>query len=74
MHPEQEVAFDIELLTGMTFISIVPYRLAPMELKEIKEQLQELLEKGFILPSVSSWGAPALFVTKKGWVFEHVYN
>ena len=42
-----------------------PYRMAPAELKELKEQLQELLEKGFIRPSTSPWGAPVLFVKKK---------
>ena len=39
--------------------------MAPLELKELKFQLQELLEKGFIRPSVSPWGAPVLFVKKK---------
>ena len=43
----------------------VPYRMAPIELKELKVQLQELLDKGFVQPSVSSWGAPVLFVKKK---------
>ncbi|KAA0035500.1 pol protein [Cucumis melo var. makuwa] len=42
-----------------------PYRMAPAELKELKVQLQELLDKGFIRPSVSPWGAPVLFVKKK---------
>ena len=42
-----------------------PYRMAPAELKELKEQLQELLDKGFIRPSISPWGAPVLFVKKK---------
>ena len=42
-----------------------PYRMAPAELKELKEQLQELLDKGFIRPSTSPWGAPVLFVKKK---------
>ncbi|GJR51173.1 putative reverse transcriptase domain-containing protein [Tanacetum coccineum] len=42
-----------------------PYRMAPIELKELKDQLQELLERGFIRPSVSPWGAPVLFVKKK---------
>ena len=41
------------------------FRLAPTELKELKEQLQELLDKGFIRPSTSPWGAPVLFVKKK---------
>ncbi|KAL4021070.1 hypothetical protein IC575_019859 [Cucumis melo] len=42
-----------------------PIRMAPVELKELKVQLQELLDKGFIRPSVSPWGAPVLFVKKK---------
>lgn len=46
-------------------ISIPPYRMAPRELKELKEQLRDFLEKGFIRPSVSPWGAPVLFVTNK---------
>ncbi len=45
-------------------ISITPYRMAPVELKELKVQLQELLDKGFIRPNVSPWGAPILFVKK----------
>ncbi len=46
-------------------ISITLYRMAPTELKELKVQLQELLDKGFIRPSVSPWGVPVLFVKKK---------
>ena len=45
--------------------SITPYRMTPLELKELKLQLQELLKKWFIRPSVSPWGAPVLFVKKK---------
>ncbi|XP_070024988.1 uncharacterized protein [Nicotiana sylvestris] len=63
--PEQEIDFGIDLLPGTQPISIPPYRLAPVELKELKEQLKHLLEKGFIKPSTSSWGAPVLFVWKK---------
>ncbi|CAL1400329.1 unnamed protein product [Linum trigynum] len=63
--PEREVEFDIELVPGTTPISMAPYRMAPIELKELKEQLQELLDKGFIRPSISPWGAPVLFVKKK---------
>ncbi|CAL1353211.1 unnamed protein product [Linum trigynum] len=63
--PQREVEFDIEVIPGTAPISIPPYRMAPVELKELKEQLQELLEKGFIRPSVSPWGAPVLFVKKK---------
>ncbi|GKF91443.1 hypothetical protein Tco_0275144, partial [Tanacetum coccineum] len=57
--------FGIELIFGAEPISKAPYRMAPVELKELKEQLQEMLENGFIRPSVSPWGAPVLFVKKK---------
>ncbi|WMV45713.1 hypothetical protein MTR67_039098 [Solanum verrucosum] len=46
-------------------ISIPPYRMTPAELRELKEQLKDLLEKGFLRPSMSPWGAPVLFVRKK---------
>ncbi|KAJ9180916.1 hypothetical protein P3X46_009103, partial [Hevea brasiliensis] len=59
--PEREVEFAIETLPGTAPISIAPYRMAPTELRELKTQLQELLDKGFIRPSVSPWGAPVLF-------------
>ncbi|RVW73048.1 putative mitochondrial protein [Vitis vinifera] len=63
--PEREVEFTIDLAPGTTPISKAPYRMAPLELKELKIQLQELLDKGFIRPSVSPWGAPVLFVKEK---------
>ncbi|RVW79757.1 Transposon Ty3-G Gag-Pol polyprotein [Vitis vinifera] len=63
--PEREVEFTIDLVPGTGPMSKAPYRMAPMELKELKVQLQELLDKGFIRPSVSPWGAPVLFVKKK---------
>ena len=63
--PDREIEFIIDLLPGTNPISIAPYRMAPTELKELKEQLQELLDKGFIRPSSSPWGAPVLFVKKK---------
>ncbi|KAL0549014.1 hypothetical protein IC582_013494 [Cucumis melo] len=63
--PHREVEFAIELEPGTVPISRAPYRMAPAELKELKVQLQELLDKGFIRPSVSPWGAPVLFVKKK---------
>ena len=56
---------SIEVVQGTTPISRAPYRMTPTELKELKTQLQELLDKGFILPSVSPWGAPILFVKQK---------
>ena len=63
--PQREIEFAIDIVPGATPASITPYRMAPAELKELKLQLQELLEKGFIRPSVSPWGAPVLFVKKK---------
>ncbi|KAL0550003.1 hypothetical protein IC582_014499 [Cucumis melo] len=63
--PHREVEFAIELEPGTVPISRAPYRMAPAELKELKMQLQEFLDKGFIRPSVSPWGAPVLFVKKK---------
>ena len=62
---QREIEFAIDVVPGATPASITPYRMAPVELKELKLQLQELLEKGFIHPSVSPWGAPVLFVKKK---------
>ena len=63
--PVREVELSIEILPGTAPTSRAPYRMAPTELKELKIQLQELLDKGFIRPSVSPWGAPVLFVKKK---------
>ncbi|KAL5539314.1 hypothetical protein UlMin_045666 [Ulmus minor] len=63
--PDREIEFEIELLPGTQPISKAPYRMAPAELQELKKQLQELLDKGFIRPSYSPWGAPVLFVKKK---------
>lgn len=62
---DREIKFTVELSPGNSPISIPPYRMAPAELKELKVQLQELLDKGFIRPSVSPWGALVLFVKKK---------
>ena len=62
---EREVDMFIEVLPRMTPISRAPYCMAPIELKELETQLQELLDKGFVRPSVSPWGAPVLFVKKK---------
>jgi hypothetical protein len=63
--PERDVEFVIELKPGTTPISRWSYRMPPNELAEIKTQLQDLLEKGFIRPSSSPWGCPAIFVKKK---------
>ena len=63
--PQREIEVAIVVVPGATPASITPYQMAPVELKELKLQLQELLEKWFIRPSVSPWGAPVLFVKKK---------
>ncbi|WVZ97239.1 hypothetical protein U9M48_042789 [Paspalum notatum var. saurae] len=63
--PDRDVEFRIDLVPGTAPVSKRPYRMAPDELKELKTQLQEQLDKGFIRPSSSSWGCPALFVEKK---------
>ncbi|KAH0705935.1 hypothetical protein KY285_010456 [Solanum tuberosum] len=63
--PEREIDCGIDLLPDTQPISIPPYRMAPAKLKELKEQLKDLLDKGFIRPSVSPWGSPVLFVKKK---------
>jgi hypothetical protein len=63
--PERDVEFVIELKPGTAPISRGSYRMPPNELAELKTQLQDLLEKGFIRPSSSPWGCPAIFVKKK---------
>ena len=62
---EREVDMSIEVLPETTPISRAPCRMAPTKLKELKTQLQELLDKGSVRPSVSPWGAPVLFVKMK---------
>ena len=62
---DRAIEFVIELIPGTKPISFPPYRIAPANLKELKAQLEELLSKGFIRPSISPWGAPVLFVNKK---------
>jgi hypothetical protein len=64
MPPNRDIEFTIELQPGTAPISKRPYRMPPAELAELKKQLQELLDKGFIRQSTSPWGCPALFVKK----------
>ena len=63
--PQRVVDFGIELHPGTSPISMTPHRMAPVELQELRVQLQELMDKGFITPSTSPWGAPVLFAKKK---------
>ena len=63
--PYRDVDFVIELHPGTSPISMTPHRMALVELHELKVQLQELLDKGFIKPNTSPWGTPILFAENK---------
>nr|CAE02835.3 OSJNBa0014F04.1 [Oryza sativa Japonica Group]CAE03534.1 OSJNBa0061C06.22 [Oryza sativa Japonica Group] len=65
MPPKREIEFRIDLAPGTTPLYKRPYRMAANELAEVKKQLEELKEKGYIRPSTSPWGAPVIFVEKK---------
>jgi hypothetical protein len=65
MPPDREIEFVIELVPGTASIFKRPYRMTVNQLAELKGQLQELLDKGYIRPSASPWGAPVIFVLKK---------
>jgi hypothetical protein len=63
--PDRDVEFVIKLQPGTTPISRRPYKMTPKELAELRVQLNELLDKGYIRLSSSPWGCPALFMKKK---------
>jgi hypothetical protein len=63
--PKRDIDFSINLMPGAAPVSKSPYRMSTPEMKELQLQLEELLKKGYIHPSVSPWGAPVLFVKKK---------
>jgi hypothetical protein len=63
--PKRDINFSINLMPGAAPVSKAPYRMSTPELKELQLQLEELLKKGYIHPSVSPWGALVLFVKKK---------
>jgi hypothetical protein len=65
MPPDREIEFVIELVIGTATILKRPYRMAANQLAKLMEQLQELLDKGYIHPSASPWGSPIIFVLKK---------
>ena len=65
MPPKRDIEFIIELLPGTVPIAKRPYRMGVSELAELKKQIRELLDKGYVQPSSSPWGAPILFVEKK---------
>jgi hypothetical protein len=63
--PDGEIEFTIDLIPRTTPISQAPYKMGPKELEELKAQIDELEEKGFIRESVSPWGTPVIFVDKR---------
>jgi len=63
--PKRDIDFTIELVPGAAPVSRAPYRMSTPELIELKMQLQELLDKNYIRPSVSPWGVLVFFVKKK---------
>ena len=62
--PQREIEFKIDLYSGTEPLSIAPYRMAPLELKELRKQVDQLLIIGFIRLSTSPWGATVLFVKR----------
>ena len=62
---QRDVDFYVELHPGTSPIYMTPHRMAPVKLQELKVQIQELLDKGFIRPRTSPWGTPILFSKKK---------
>jgi hypothetical protein len=64
MPPERAIEFKIELQLSIALIAKAPYKMSPVELKELKIQLQGLLDKGYMRLSISPWGCSALFVEK----------
>jgi len=71
--PKRGIDFSIDLILGVSLVSKTCYRMSAPELKEVKMQLEEFLKKGYICPSVSPWGAPVIFLKKKGWIYEVMY-
>jgi hypothetical protein len=65
MPPNHDIEFVIDFMSGTATIYKSPYRMATLELAELKEHIKELLEEGFIRPSSSPWGSPVIFVSKK---------
>jgi hypothetical protein len=65
MSSERAIEFKIELQPGTAPVAKAPYKMSSVELKELKVQLQGLLDKDYIHPSTSHWGCAALFVEKK---------
>lgn len=64
--PDRQIELAIDIITEFGLVARAPYRLEPLEIKELRKQLQELINRGFICPSSSLWGAPIIFVKKDG--------
>jgi hypothetical protein len=69
--PKRDIDFSINLMTRAASLSKAPYRMSIPELKELQMQLEEILKKGYVHPSVSPWVAPVLFVKKKDGILRH---
>ena len=65
MPPDRDIEFVIDLVPGTVPIAKRPYRMLANDLAELKKQIQELLQKGYVCPSTSPWAAPVLFMQKK---------
>jgi hypothetical protein len=65
MSPDQDIEFVIDLVLGTVPIYKIPYRMATKQLAKLKDQIKELLDKGYIHPNSSPWGSPRIFVSKK---------
>ena len=70
---DREIDFQIELAPGTEPISKAPYRMAPLELKELKVQMEELVSKGFFQAEYFALGSSCSVCEEKGWKFEIVY-
>lgn len=74
LSPYKEVKFGIEIFPSIAPVSIAPYCMVTKKLKELKLQLEKLLDREFFRPNMSSWGVLVLFVKKKRWVDEDVHG
>ena len=68
--PKRDLDFTIDLVPGASLVSRAPYRMNTPELTKLRMQIHELLDKGYVRPSVSPWGVPVLFVKKKDGTFK----
>jgi hypothetical protein len=72
--PRRDIDFSIELAPGVVPVSRTPYRMNTPELVELKLQLKEMMDKGYIHPNMSPWGAPVLFVKNKDGTLQTVHR